>query len=312
MLRSALRYVDQVARDGSIRRAAERLHLSASAVNRQILQLEEELGVALFDRLPRGVRPTAAGEILLGHIRRWDGESSSLRLQLQSLRGGAAGVIRIVAPELTTDLLLPEAMRALRERFPRVTFSVATGDTPRVISALLNKDADLGLAFNAKPGPRLRVVASVQPRFGAVMAPDHPLAGQRQVTLNDCAAYPLIAPGEDWIDQTVTQSLFPGGLGEYNVVARGGRAGVLRAFARAGLGITFLSRLEVEADVRSGQLVHVPIAQRRIAAPTLSLLVPARQPGGGVVGAFTQLLQAQLQQLQGKPEAASRSRERGA
>ena len=299
MIRSALLYVDQVSRDGSIRKAAERLHLSASAVNRQLLRLEEELGVTLFDRLPRGVRPTAAGELLLAQIRRWDGESTALRLQLQSLKGGAAGVIRIVAPELTTDLLLPEAMAALRERFPRVTFSVFTGDTPRVLSALLNRDADVGLGFNVKPGPRLRIVHSVQPRFGAVMAPDHPLAQRRQLALVDCAAYPLIVPGEDWIDQTVTQSLFPGGLADYNVVARGGRAGVLRAFARAGLGITFLTRLEVEADVRSGQLVHIPLTQRRIAVPTLSLLVPARQTSAGVVGVFTRLLQEELQRVEG-------------
>lgn len=298
MLRSALYYVDQVARDGSIRKAAERLHLSASAINRQLLQLEEDLGVTLFDRLPRGVTPTAAGELLLAQIRRWDGESTALRLQLQSLKGGASGVIRVVAPELTTDLLLPEAMAALRERFPRVTFSVITGDTPRVIGALLNRDADIGLGFNVRPGPRLRIVASVQPRFGAVMAASHPLARRRQLTLADCAAHPLVVPGEDWIDQTVTHSLFPSGLADYNVVARGGRAGVLRAFARAGMGITFLSRLEVEADVRSGLLVHIPLADRRVTAPTLSLLVPARQTGAGVLGVFTQLLERELQRMQ--------------
>ena len=299
MLRSSLRYVDQVARDGSIRKAAERLHLSASAINRQLLQLEEELGVALFDRLPRGVRPTAAGELLLAQIRRWDGESTSLRLQLQSLKGGASGVIRVVAPELTTDLLLPEAMAALRERFPRVTFSVFTGDTPRVLSALLGRDADVGLGFNVRPGPRLRVVAGVQPRFGAVMTPDHPLAQRRQVSLQECAAYPLIVPGEDWIEQTVTHTLFPGGFGDYNVVARGGRAGVLRSLARAGLGITFLSRLEVEGDVRSGQLVHVPLSQRRVASPTLSLLVPVREAGAGVVGVFMRELERGMQRIGG-------------
>jgi DNA-binding transcriptional LysR family regulator len=294
MIRTALRYVDQVARDGSIRKAAERLHISASAVNRQLLQLEDELGVSLFDRLPRGVRPTAAGEILLGHIRRWEGESTAMRLQLQSLKGGAIGVIRVVAPELTTDRLLPQAIAAFRERFPRVGFEVSTGDTPRVINALLTKDADVGLAFNTRPGPRLRVVTSVQPHFGAVMAPDHPLARRAQVTLLDCAAYPLIVPSDDWLDQTMTQSLFPGGLADFNVIARGSRASVLRAFARAGLGITFLTRLEVDADVRSGQLIHIPLTDRRIGVPTLSLIVPTRQATPSVVAVFTQKLDDEL------------------
>jgi DNA-binding transcriptional LysR family regulator len=290
-----LSVIHAVAEELNVSRAAERLMVSQPAVSKQLRELEREIGTPLFDRLPRGVRPTAAGELLLGQIRRWEGESSSLRLQLQSLRGGATGVIRIVAPELTADLLLPEAMAALRERFPRVTFNVFTGDTQRVLGALLNHDADVGLGFNVRPGPRLRIVSSVQPRFGAVVSPEHPLAQRRQLTLADCAGYPLIVPGEDWIDQTVTQSLFPGGFGDYNVVARGGRAGVLRAFARAGLGVTFLSRLEVEADVRTGLLVHIPLSHRRLVSPTLSLLVPARQATSGVVGVFTRLLQEEMQ-----------------
>jgi DNA-binding transcriptional LysR family regulator len=217
-----------------------------------------------------------------------------MRLQLQSLKGGATGVIRVVAPELTTDRLLPQAIAAFRQRFPRVGFEVSTGDTPRVLNALLTKDADVGLAFNTRPGPRLRVVTSVQPRFGAVMAPDHPLARRAQVTLLDCAAHPLIVPTDDWLDQTMTHSLFPGGLGDFNVVARGGRASVLRAFARAGLGITFLTWLEVDSDVRSGQLVHIPLTDRRIGVPTLSLIVPTRPANLSVVAVFTQKLDDEL------------------
>ena len=64
-----LNYVDEVARAGSIRQAADRLHVAASAVNRRILDLEAELGTAIFERLPRGVRLTAAGEIFVAYIR---------------------------------------------------------------------------------------------------------------------------------------------------------------------------------------------------------------------------------------------------
>ncbi len=60
-----LDYVDEVARAGSIRKAAERLNVTASAVNRRIADLEEELGAPLFDRRPRGVQLTAAGEVFV-------------------------------------------------------------------------------------------------------------------------------------------------------------------------------------------------------------------------------------------------------
>ena len=68
-----LRYVDEVARAGSIRKAAEQLHVTASAVNRRVLDLEEELGAPLFERRARGVRLTAAGELFVRYIREQSG-----------------------------------------------------------------------------------------------------------------------------------------------------------------------------------------------------------------------------------------------
>ncbi|HZV21596.1 MAG TPA: LysR family transcriptional regulator, partial [Hyphomicrobiales bacterium] len=65
-----LTYIDAVARHGSIRKAAEALHMASSALNRRILDLEEDLGCGLFERLPRGVRPTAAGELFIDYVRR--------------------------------------------------------------------------------------------------------------------------------------------------------------------------------------------------------------------------------------------------
>ncbi len=62
-------YFLEVARNGSLRKAAEQLHVSASAINRQILQAEEELGIRLFERLPDGMRLTSAGELLLDDVR---------------------------------------------------------------------------------------------------------------------------------------------------------------------------------------------------------------------------------------------------
>src|SRR6202008_933789 len=71
---AVLRYFDHVARHGSIRKAADALSVASSAVNRQILRLEDEMGVALFERGRSGVRPTAAGELLLRHVRETQNE----------------------------------------------------------------------------------------------------------------------------------------------------------------------------------------------------------------------------------------------
>ncbi|WP_179208886.1 LysR family transcriptional regulator [Salinicola salarius] len=78
LLQTSLRYFEEVARQGSLRKAAERLHVAASAVNRQILKLEAELGVPLFERLPRGLRLSAAGELMLYQIRQWQRDERHL------------------------------------------------------------------------------------------------------------------------------------------------------------------------------------------------------------------------------------------
>ena len=86
-----LHYVDAVARCGSIRGAAETLHVAASAVNRRIQDLEDELGTPLFERLTRGVRLTAAGELFLGYARRRHADLEQVRSQIEDLRGVRRG-----------------------------------------------------------------------------------------------------------------------------------------------------------------------------------------------------------------------------
>ena len=103
MLPRALLYVDAIARAGSVRKAAERLNVAASAVNRQLLDLERELGVELFERLPRGMRATAAGETLLAHIRRQRRDFEATRQQLEALRGLRRGRVRIAAHAMYDD-----------------------------------------------------------------------------------------------------------------------------------------------------------------------------------------------------------------
>ena len=101
-----------MARHGSIRKAAEALHVVSSALNRRILELEEELGFELFERLPRGVRPTAAGELFLAYVRRSLKDLRQLEAQIAGLQGLMRGSIRIAVAESVTTRFLPEAIMA--------------------------------------------------------------------------------------------------------------------------------------------------------------------------------------------------------
>lgn len=88
-------YFIAVARYGSLRRAAEQLHISASAINRQILQAEEAFGTPLFERLPEGLRMTTAGELLYDNLLRWQKEFRQTRQKFDELQGMKRGSVSV-------------------------------------------------------------------------------------------------------------------------------------------------------------------------------------------------------------------------
>ena len=113
-----LRYVDEVARTGSIRKAADQLNVTASAVNRRIMDLEEELGAPLFERRPRGVRLTAAGEVFVNYLRQQDGDVERMKSQIEDLKGMRRGTVRIACSQALALDFLPREIGEFRKRHP--------------------------------------------------------------------------------------------------------------------------------------------------------------------------------------------------
>lgn len=189
-----LRYVDEVARSGSIRQAAERLHVAPSAVNRRILDLEDELDTPLFERLPRGMRLTAAGELFVRYIRSRTADLDEVRSQIEELKGLRRGRVSIVASQALAPSFLPATMASFRRAHPLVVCQARIGDHLHAIEALRAFEADLALIFNLAPEPDIEMLDELAQPLMVVMHRDHPLARQPSVRLRDCAAYPLVLP----------------------------------------------------------------------------------------------------------------------
>ncbi len=113
-----LQYVDEVARSGSIRRAADKLNITASALNRRIQDFEQELGTQVFERLPRGVRLNAAGELLIRHIRGQLADVGRLRSQIEDLSGFRRGTVSIACSHALAHDFLPREIAGYRRAFP--------------------------------------------------------------------------------------------------------------------------------------------------------------------------------------------------
>jgi len=206
-----MRYVDEVARTGSIRKAADHLNVTASAVNRRIMDLEEELGAPLFERRPRGVRLTAAGEVFVHYLREQDSDVERMRSQIEELKGMRRGTVRIACSQALALDFLPREIAEFHTRHPLVSFEVKVLDHERAMTALAAYEVDLVLVFRPPFLPNFQPLMTLEQRIVAVMSADHPLAARPTIRLRDCASYPVALPerslgGRQLLDQVSARS----------------------------------------------------------------------------------------------------------
>lgn len=189
-----LRYVDAVARTGSIRKAAEQLNVVSSAVNRRILDIEEQIGAPLFERQPRGVRLTSAGELFVAYARKQIAEQERVLSEIEDLRSVRRGEVRIAAIEGMAAALLPLSIGAFQKHHPKVRVKTLICGREEVYRALKEFRADIGLVFNPAPDPEIRTLMEVEQRLYAFVVPDHPLTRLPRVRLSDCLGFPIAMP----------------------------------------------------------------------------------------------------------------------
>ena len=191
---TALRYFLEVVRSGSISEAATRLCVSGSAVSRQIPGLEALLDTVLFDRRPRGMVPSAAGELLAVHARRSALEAERVVADMQSLKGLRRGRVRLASAPGFAIEFLPHAIGDFRQRFPGIQFQLQVASPAEVTTAVLHGDADIGLTYSRAAEPGLAVAHRQTAPGLAILRPDHPLARLRTVTLAQMHPHPIALP----------------------------------------------------------------------------------------------------------------------
>jgi DNA-binding transcriptional LysR family regulator len=285
-----LEYLDEVARSGSIRKAAEKLNVASSAVNRQILSLEAELGTPLFLRLPRKLMLTAAGEIMIRHVRQTLREMKGVRRRIEELKGLRRGEITLAIMSGLAANMVPSVAAEFRRSSPRVKLGLRLLPTGReIMVAVLAGEAQLGLGFDFPRDPGLRVLASGVGRLGAVMAPDHPLASRGLLGLNDCLDYPLIFADESMAIRPYLDEAFSAAMIQVEPSLETNSIEVMRHSAMLEQAITFLTPFDIEWEKGAGRLVYVPVRELRGRLQTLLLI--GRDKG---VDSLTSLLSEKL------------------
>lgn len=259
---NALKYLDEVVRCGSIRKAASRLNIASSAINRRILRLEAELGTPLFERQPRHLRLTAAGEILILHVRRTLQDLERVESEIEDLQGMRRGTVNLVALEGLGTELLSNVLKEFRVRYPRVNFSISIAQSGLIHTMVESGDAHIGIAFNTPVTPGIRRVASATFDIGVVMTPDHPLANAKKIRLSDCVQYPVCMA-----DQTISAGpIISAALARISLDLQPAivcnSTEVIKAMVRDGLGLALKSAVGLEREINSGELVFKPLQER--------------------------------------------------
>jgi len=255
-----LRYFVTVADEASFSRAAARLGVAQPSLSQQIKKLEAQTGTPLFDRLPRRVVATQAGEALLAHARKILAQVADAERQLGESDGEVAGPLTIGAIPTIAAFLLPRTMRALSAAHPRVQVRVVEDVTARLIEMLERGELDVAVMSGVDGARTVHVEKLAEEPLRLLLPADHPLAGRRSVSWAALDRERFLVLHEmhclsGQVAQVCDRMRF-----RPSVVMRGAHLFTIKAMVSAGLGVSVVPDM-MAADDCSGKCAYLPFAK---------------------------------------------------
>lgn len=291
---AVLRYFVAVARAGSIRKASDELHVASSAVSRQLQKLEDELDTPLFERLPSGLRLTRAGEIVLRHARATLHEYDIMKGDLGDLKGKKTGRVHIACLDSLAIQFLPDRVMQFHALHPAVNFRILTDNYSNIFGFVADGEADIGITFDLARPTDIRRIFGVRMPLMAMVSRDHPFAGRKSVSLQECAQYKLLLQ----LDNEVMSSMI---AIELSALDRTGRTFVatnnqmmLKPLILSGVGVAFFTPLGLLEELRSGDVVAIPIAGSSLVDLEVGIVVARNRPMTGATEAVAEYLGREL------------------
>ena len=251
---TALRYFSATAHARSIRAASERLHVSPSAISRQIAKLEHELRAPIFDRRAQGMKLTPAGEILLSKIDGVMREFSRVKSHIAALQDLQAGNVDIYCFQTAIESFVAPVLNRFHVQYPDVTFNVRMSSTDEAIEALITGAAEIGLVLNAPAREAITRLEVFRDRMVAAFSPTHPLAGRKIVSLRDLKGFPFALTEPSFGLRQQLERVFAKHGFEPVAFCVTNSLTLVKEVAGIGKQCTLLPRFAVEQELTSGTL----------------------------------------------------------
>ncbi len=254
-----LEYVVAVAEHASFSRAAEACGVSQPGLSAQVQKLEEELGMRLFERHPRGVRPTGGGERVIAAARTVLRDLESLVSIADKLHDPLEGTVRIGVIPTIAPYLLPRVMPAVRDRFPALRLLIREERTDRLTELLDEGELDLVLVAVESEVGGLELMPLFTDRFLLAVSSTHPLAERTEARPTQIADEDvlLLDDGHCLRQQTsvICEAAGACELGDFRATS----LGTLARMVASGLGVTLIPEMAVEHETGQGdELVVIP------------------------------------------------------
>ena len=286
---NTLRVFLTVATERSFSRAAVRLGRTQPAVSLALQRLEAELGERLLDRSAREVVLTDAGRTVLDYARRFDSLESELGNAIHELRDHSAGTLTIGANE-SSSLYLLRHLESYRTKYPKVSVRISRSRSSQIPDEIMSGNLELGVISYQPRDERLHCTEIYADSLAFVVSPRHRLAKQKVVPITDLGGEVFIAhnvrsPYRDTVIREFRERAVP-----LHMDIEMPTVETIRWMVERNLGVAFLPRMCVEAELAEGRLCAVEVPEMK-AERKIYLVQPGRRAVSYAAEAFLKLLQ---------------------
>jgi DNA-binding transcriptional LysR family regulator len=263
-----LEIIRAIADTGSFTAAGEKLHVSQSAISRQIILLEEELGEPVFHRIGRRIRITQAGESLLQLSHRVFQDLQETVSGIGDRRESLRGTMRLVGGMTVCLYVFPALLAEVRRTHPHLDLKITVGSAERSIAMLRAGAGDLGMITLPVEAADLVSVPVLEEELLLITYPTHPLAKKKSILAADLdkQAFVLFETGS--ITRRLVESFFTREGIAPDIIMETENVEIIKAMVRNGLGISVIPWQAAAADVRAGHLFCSRIAGEALVRQT--------------------------------------------
>ena len=273
----SLVYVEAVAEHGSVQGASRAIGIAASAIDRQIVLVEERLGVRLFDRMTTGMALSPAGEMFVVLARRWRADENRIWSEVKKMQGVDLGHIRLVTMDSQVNGTIPRFLARVAADYPKVRIDVEVATPDEAVVALDDGRADIALAFNVRPQRAIHLIWSEQLPLICVVAPTHPLAGHGGTSLQEVRGYPLVLQSRALAIRRILEERHAPMVSDGSPPVVTNSLQLLKQLAVAGTHIALTSEIDAAPEILDGRLTAIPVKDKSLARQSISVAISSQR-----------------------------------